>query len=269
MKLILVAFAALTMLAGTAVAAEATTPAPVVTVTPSHGLVAGKTVHVSGTGITASASVQVVQCDTYVGDPEQDCPTLTTTTASATGAVALKVKVASLVYRSEPFGDSTPIYCRGDDCRIFLAWTDQDGNPQSASSPALEFKGAPARIHARPATNLKDSQTIRVNGRAYGAFGHRILVLEEACYGIIQGSGCYGALPAVTSWIKPNGTFVVNYPASRYLSDGTDCASDQMLGQCEMSVIVMNHGQPDDSFGVSSIGQPAAFLTFLGSPATS
>lgn len=262
MKMVLAVTAAFTLIAGGATAVNATVAAPAVTVSPAHGLVGGRTVHVSGTGLTPAASVAVIECDVYIGDPEQDCFPLTTTTTDAGGTVSLSVAIQSVVLRSEPFGDPVPIYCRADGCHIFLAWSDQNSEPQVVASQALQFVGAPARIHARPSSNLRDGQVIHINGSAYGAVGHRVMVLEEACYNIIQGSGCYGALPAVTSWVKPDGTFSVNYHASRYLADGTDCADPEILGSCEMSVIVFSHGQPDDSFGVSRIGQPAAQITF-------
>jgi hypothetical protein len=260
-----------TLIAGGALPVNATvaTPAvaaPAVAVSPSHGLVGGRNVHVSGTGLTPAASVTVIECDVYIGDPEQDCFPLTTTTASSSGAVSLGVTVTAVPLRNEPFGDPTPIYCRADGCHIFLAWTDQNGETQVASSTALEFAGAPARIHTRPASDLTDGQVIHVNGSAYGAFGHKVLVLEEACYNIIQGSGCYGALPAVSTFVEPDGTFAVTYHASRFLADGTDCSDPDILGSCEMSVVVLNHGQPDDSFGVSRIGQPAAQITFAATP---
>jgi neocarzinostatin family protein len=236
--------------------------APVVTVSPSHGLRGGDTVHISATGIAPSASVQVIQCDTYSTDPDENCSPTTTTAADPMGSVSLHMTVASVVYQSQDIGDSVPIYCRADGCRIFLAWTDADGVAQVASSRTLEFAGAPARIHARPSSALTNNEKIRVNGSAYGAFGHRVEVFEEACYDIAQGSGCYGALPAVTTWISPNGTFAVHYRAKRFLADGTDCTSPDILGGCEMTVVVLTHGLPDDSFGVSAFGQPAAPITF-------
>jgi hypothetical protein len=263
MKFVLAVMATLALLVtGAAGAAHATSTTPVVTVSPSHGLRGGDTIHVAGSGITPSASVQVIQCNSYSNDPDENCSPTTTTSADPTGAVSLDITVASVVYQSQDIGDSVPNYCRADGCHIFLAWTDANGQPQVASSNPMEFAGAPARIHARPSSALTNNEKIRVNGSAYGAFGHRVQIVEEACYDIAQGSGCYGALPAVTTWIKPNGTFAIHYRAQRFLADGTDCASADILGSCEMTVIVLTHGQPDDSFGVSAIGQPAAQITF-------
>jgi hypothetical protein len=57
----------------------------------------------------------------------------------------------------------------------------------------------------------------------------------------------------VTTRIKHNGTYAVDYRARRFLADGTDCADGDILGFCEISVVVLTHGEPDDSFGVSSV----------------
>jgi len=64
--------------------------------------------------------------------------------------------------------------------------------------------------------------------------------------------------------VRADGTYAVHYRVRRYLADGTDCAGGWgVLGECGLSVIVLDaNGIPDDSFGVSRIGQPAAALSF-------
>ena len=233
-----------------------------VAVSPKTALAGGDIVKVTAAGITPSASVQVIQCDTYVGDPEQDCAPTLTTTASSSGQVAVNLTLQDPVFRSEPFGDSTPVYCRADQCRVFLAWTDQAGEPQFSSSGTLKFKGAPATIVLSTATNLHGRQLVGVRGTAFGARGHKIRVLEEACYAIIQGSGCYGQLPVVASVVRDNGRYFVHYRVRQFLADGTDCNDPGILGFCELSVIVLTKGHPDNSYGLSTIGQPAAPITF-------
>ncbi len=245
-----------------AAAAVRTGAPPAVSVSPSTALAGGDVVKVTGSGITPSASVQVIQCDTYVGDPEQDCASTLTTTASGTGHVQVNVTLQDPAFRSEPFGDSTPVYCRADGCRIFLAWTDQGGSPQSSSSAPLKFKGAPATIVVSTTSNLHGRQLVGVRGTAFGARGHEVMVLEEACYAIIQGSGCYGQLPAVSAVVGANGRYFVHYRVKQFLADGTNCSDPGILGSCELSVIVLTNGQPDDSYGLSRIGQPAAQITF-------
>lgn len=254
--------------AGTATTARplaAATGAPV-SVVPSKGLAGGDSVLVTAAGVTPLAQVQVTQCDTYAGDPEQDCSPGITTTAGSGGNVSVTVTLTDPVFRNEPFGDPTPVYCRADVCRIFLAWIDQDGNPQVVASDPLTFTGSPATITARKVTALRDGQKIRVHGTAYGARGHRVEILEEACFSIVQGSGCYGQLREVRGTVDQTGHYAVSYRVHRFLADGTDCADPGILGFCEMNVIVFTHGQPDDSFGVSRRGQPALPLTFTAPP---
>lgn len=234
-----------------------------VTVSPSTALAGGQVVQVTGTGIMPSASVQVIQCDTYVGDPEQDCAPTTTATASSSGHVQVSLTLQDPVFRSQPLGDSLPIYCRADNCRVFLAWTGPGNEPDFSSSSTLTFKGAPATVIASTSMNLHGRQLVGVRGTAFGARGHQVMVLEEACFAIIQGSGCYGQLPAVTATVGDNGRYFVHYRVRQFLADGTDCNDPGILGSCELTVIVLTNGHPDDSYGLSSIGQPAAQITFL------
>ena len=235
-----------------------------VTVVPSAGLAGGDIVHVTAGGITPAAAVQVIQCDIYAGDPEQDCFPRTTTTAGQGGSVSVDVTLVDPAYRAQPFGDPTPVYCRADICRVFLAWLDQDGNQQVLASGPLEFSGSPATTSANRSSNLRRHQLLHVSGTAYGAEGHLVRILEEACFSIIQGSGCYGQNPAVSTTVRTEGTYAVRYRVRRFLSDGTDCADTaNILGFCELSVIAYDrNGVPDDSFGVSVRGQPALALYF-------
>jgi hypothetical protein len=247
--------------AGPASAAP-TVAASSVTVVPSTGLAGGDTVGVTASGLTPSAAVRVIECDIFVGDPDYDCPDRTTTTADSAGNVSVDITLVDPVYRAEPFGDPTPVYCRADICRMFLVWNDGAGVQQVLASDTLEFTGSPATIAASPATNLRKKQRVLVAGTAYGAEGHTVRILEEACFSIVQGSGCYGALPTASTTVRPDGTFDVYYRARRFLADGTDCTGD-ILGFCELNAVVLDtNGNPDDSFGVSRRGQPAAPLTF-------
>jgi len=249
---------------GAVVAAGPATASPAVTVVPSTGLAGGDTVSVAATGLPPSAQVRVVQCEMFFGDPEFDCGDRATTTAGPAGEVSVDVTLVDPVYRAQPFGDARPVYCRADVCRIFLVSDDVNGVQQVLSSDALEFTGSPATIVAAPNTNLRKVQRVAVTGTAYGAEGRTVQVVEQACFMIIQGSGCYGALPAVSTTVRPDGTYAVHYRVRRFLADGTDCAGGwEILGECELSVIVLDaNGTPDDSFGVSRIGEPAAPLSF-------
>jgi hypothetical protein len=233
-----------------------------VKVTPSSGLAGGETVRVTAGGIAPSASVQVIQCREPDGDPADVCAPSLTTTASASGRVSVKLVLTDPVWLAQEIGDSIPVYCRADQCHVFLEWTASDGSQQMLSSPRLRFKGAPATISVSPATNLHARQLVDVRGAAFGAARHKFMVVEEACYAVVQGSGCYGQLPAVDGVIGKNGRYDVRYRVRQHLADGTDCNDPDILGQCELSVIVLTNGKPDDSFGVSAIGQPAGLITF-------
>jgi hypothetical protein len=265
MRILRLVVGCMVLLAGIAIGAAPASAQPDVSVAPASGLAGGDTVSVTASGLTPSAAVDVIQCDIFVGDPEQDCFVSTTTAADASGGVSVDVVLADPVYRSEPFGDPRPVYCRADACRIFLVWTDSDGNQQVLSSDPLEFTGSPATIAVTPHTKLNKHRSVSVTGTADGAQGRTVRILEEACFSIVQGSGCYGQLPAVTTTVRANGSFATRYTARRFLADGTDCADPDILGFCEISVVVLDaNGNPDDSFGLSRIGQPAAPLSFRG-----
>ena len=238
--------------------------APSVTVTPSTGLAGGDTVSVTGTGLPPSTAVQVVQCNRiYPVSYGEYCGALTTTRADSAGNVSIAVALDDPAWLNQPEGDATPIYCRADQCRIFLEWTDSAGDQHWAASPRLKFLGAPATIVVKPAKNLYKKQWVYVSGTAFGAAGHTVRITEEACYRVSQGSGCYGALPAVSTTVRPGGYYAVRYLARRFLADGSDCTNSENLGLCEMNAAVLDsNGQPDDTFGVSRIGQPAVLLSF-------
>lgn len=272
--------AVVTAVAGMATGGQArATPAPAsVSVSPSSGLARGSLVTVKARGLTPSTPVRVVECDRHNDDPETDCPggraptTSTsswTTTSSRTGRVSLKVKLADPVFRAQEFGDAAPVYCRADLCRLFLIWEDGAGARQVLGSDPLTFVGSPATVRVNPSVNLPALKWVAVTGTARGAEGRTIKVLEQGCFDIVQARGCYGQLPVKWGKVKPDGTFRVKYPAQRHLGDeaATDCADPDMLGQCVLSVIVLDTlGRHDDSFGVRDYGDPAASLSFAASP---
>jgi hypothetical protein len=88
-------------------------------------------------------------------------------------------------------------------------------------------------------------------------------VSEGACFSIIQATGCYGQLNVQTLRARHDGSFSLDYVVHRYLSDGTDCAEPDILGACEVKATILKaDGTPDNSFGRSTRGQPAAWLDF-------
>jgi Neocarzinostatin family len=238
--------------------------APSSTVTPSTGLAGGEQVAVQATGLPPGVSVRVIQCDQFNDDAELDCPDIASVVADGAGGVAVTVTLADPVFRSQPFGDAVPVYCRADVCRIFLVWTDAEGSVQALASVPLEFVGSPATITATPTTNLRRRQRVQAAGTAFGAEGRTVMVVEEACFAIIQGSGCYGTLSLGSGTVRPDGTWALSVRVRRFLADGTDCAdSGNILGQCQLTARILDaSGQPDDSFGVARIGDPGVTLSF-------
>ncbi len=237
-----------------------------VSVSPWRGLAAGDTIRVYAPGITPLASVRVIQCDAYLGDPDQDCNTALTTTASASGVVWTTLTLRDPVYEARGDASPRPVYCRADQCRIFLVWTDSGGNEQVKQSTRLRFPGLPATVAITPAQQVYRNQTVQVTGTAHGAQGRRVQIFEEACYNIIQGWGCEDQGKVRTTKVNSHGSFAISYVVHRFFSRGDqtfDCNDIAPL-YCEVTAVVLNSdGQPDDTFGVANYGQPAALLSFL------
>jgi Neocarzinostatin family len=252
------------VLASTVAGVGVAVAAPAVTVTPSAGLVGGNEVVVQASGLDPNATVRVIECDEFNGDLELDCPDLAEVAAGSDGQLTVAVTLKDPVYRSQPFGDAHPVYCRADGCRIFLVWTDQEGGGQQVlSSAALEFEGSPATITAAPTTDLRKSQKLTVRGTAVGAEGQTVVVVQEACFNMVQGSGCYGTRILGSTAIGSDGSWSMRVRVRRLLVDGTDCASADILGSCQLTARVLDAaGQPDDSFGVARSGQPGVALSF-------
>lgn len=250
---------------------------PSVSVSKTSGLTRGTSVTVTGSGITPGAEVRVIECDRDISPadyPYEPCAPLTTVTASGAGALSVAVTLVDLTH-TRVFGSDAPVYCRDDGCRIILAWTEGDDPDDPAGyhsvvSQPLEFTGSTATISVSPSRNLSKTRWVTVTGTALGAEGHTIKVFEQACYDLVQGNGCYGQLPVTWGTVKADGTYRVKYQARRYLSTGDDCVNPDILGSCLVSVVVLDaQGRRDDSFGVSSIGDPGAGVSFRGISVTS
>jgi hypothetical protein len=186
-----------------------------------------------------------------------------TATTGPNGGLSAQFPVEDPVYRIQEFGDSTPIYCRADVCRIFVSWTEDDGSQRFVASSRLTFTGSPATIARKPAGDLRDGESVKVHGTALGATGQRVRVVEEACFSLVQGSGCYGRLVLATTRVQPNGRWHTRVRVHRLLADGTDCADRYILGSCMLVAEVLDpSGMPDDSFGVARVGDPSSLLSF-------
>jgi hypothetical protein len=53
-------------------------------------------------------------------DPADVCAPTLTPTASAAGRVSVMLTLADPVWLSQEIGDSIPVYCRADQCHVFL-----------------------------------------------------------------------------------------------------------------------------------------------------
>ncbi|MDX6287700.1 MAG: hypothetical protein QOG53_3185 [Frankiales bacterium] len=242
--------------------APAVAAAPSVVVQPSTGLEGGDRVAVRAAGLPPGADARLIQCDEFFDDIETDCAPVLTGTIPASGKFTVGVTVNDPIYRSQPFGDATPVYCRADACRIFVAWTTTNGDRGAVASQPLEFTGSPATIKVQPATNLDAEQDVWVGGTAYGAEGKSVTVVEEICFAMVQGSGCNGATVLKTRRVFDNGKWLMKVRVTRTLF-GNDCNDPDLLGECQLTVrIGGTSGQPDDSFGVARIGDQGASLEF-------
>jgi hypothetical protein len=240
-----------------------------VEVSPSTGLAGGHVVRVSADGLPAGVTVEVIQCDTFDDNIESDCYPAAFVEIGDDGSLSLDLTLSDPVYHQRAFGDPAPVYCRADGCHIFVVWNraPETGGTRVLASEALDFNGSPATIMVHPSTNLHRKNRVWVSGTAVGAESRTVQIVEEACFSIVQGSGCYGGRLIGSTTVRSDGTWWTRAKVSRFLSDGTDCADPGILGACEISVTVLgSNGVPDDSFGVSSRGQPAAWITFRTCP---
>ncbi|WP_170284672.1 neocarzinostatin apoprotein domain-containing protein [Kribbella amoyensis] len=267
MRLLTAVAAATVLLGSMTVPAVASAQPPELRVSRTSGLAGGDRVGVTGRGFAPGSEVRIVQCDVFVDQVDGDCPDRAVTTAGSTGRIATRVTLGDPVFRRMEFGEPATVYCRADVCHLFVVGDAPDGSRLVLDSGALRFKGSPATITATPSTGLAASQWVAVRGTAYGAEGRQVRIVQQACYEIIQDTGCYGALTTVTTRVRADGRYATPYRVHRFLADGTDCTDPDMLGGCVLSVTVLDRsGQPDDSFGYSANGDMKTPLGFLSGP---
>lgn len=263
---ILAAITGATLLLGLVTApaiATATPSAPSIHVSRTTGLKGGDQVQLTARGFAAGSEVRVVQCNNFADNPDNECTNNLVVTAGATGRINTGVTLLDPVLLNHEAGEPTPVYCRADVCHLFAAGYDASGERLVLDSGALTFRGSPATITVTPATDLRATQWVKVRGTAHGAEGRQVRIVEQACYEIVQETGCYGAATPVTTRVHRDGTYSAWYLAKRILVDGTDCADPGILGECGVSVSVLNSaGQPDDSFGYAHRGDMKTAITF-------
>lgn len=265
MRLLAATAAATVLLGSMTVPAVASPQTPAIRVSQTRGLSGGDEVGVTARGFAPGSEVRIVQCDVFVDWVDGDCADRTTTTAGSTGRIATRVTLGDPVFRRMEFGEPTTVYCRADVCHLFAVGNAPDGSRLVLDSGALRFKGSPATITATPSTNLAATQWVWVRGTAYGAEGRQVRIVQHACFEIIQETGCYGERPTVTTRVRADGTYATPYRVNRWLPDGTDCFDVGFLGECVLSVTVLDRaGHPDDSFGYSANGDMMTPIAFAG-----
>ncbi len=237
---------------------------PTASAHPSRGLDSHTYVIVKGSGLPPGTPIRVVQCDQPSYEVDGDvlgCPVLRTSSTDGTGTFNDSVNPFPLVYRSLEYGDPVPVYCRADICRYYLEWTDAAGELHSVPSGLLHFVGAPATVALSQSTGLADGQQVIVTGSAKGSLGRYVTIVQARCYQLVQGSGCSGQLPLVSVPLRDDDTFRVKVPVYRHLADLTDCRDE--FFPCRLIAVVLDtDGRPDDTFGVSSLGDPGVVVTF-------
>lgn len=268
---ILAAITGATLVLGlvTAPAVAAATPSsPAIHVSRTTGLKGGDQVRLTARGFAPGSEVRVIQCKWFNDSPDNDCTNNLDVTAGATGKISTRVTLLDPVLVNHEAGEPTPVYCRADICHLFAVGYDTAGNRLVLDSGTLWFKGSPATITVTPANDLAASQWVKVRGTAFGAEGHQVRIVEQGCFEIVQETGCYGALNVVTTRVRSDGTYSAPYLARRLLSPDseTDCAAPYILGNCVISVTVLDRaGQPDNSFTYVHNGDMKVALTFRAS----
>jgi len=179
---------------------------PVVTVSPSTGLVDLQTVTVTGTGFTANAQVATVQCRPgAIGAADCDLGTLVYTKADTNGAFTLGRYVRRLIAVG-----STKIDC-GAPAGCILGAGNVADLTQANGQTIFFNPNIPPKVPAisvTPKTNLVDHQLVTVSGTGYApgsnvyisqCFAHPVAGTYQSCdystalYETVNGNGAFTA----------------------------------------------------------------------------
>jgi acetyl esterase/lipase len=214
---------------------------PVLSASPSSGLVDGQRIGVTGTGFAAGTRVAVYQCRAApVGLVDCELGTGTAVTADDAGSFTLDLQVFAVIYDV-----AAAVDCRADPGCVLVADMGFDGGASAVVAP-LSFDPAatllpPPSISVTPGSDLVDGQTVRVEGQG---FVHRMsseLVLpEEPRQTTVRLHQCgrseWGPLgdcragPTQVVELGDDGTFTTELPVSAVLRGhiglSFDCRSD-------------------------------------------
>ncbi len=239
---------------------------PSASVHPSHGLSAASKVTVTATGLPPNLTVNIVQCSRASADAGHSvygCPPVRVVTTSATGTVSAQFNPLATVWLHNLETSEVPVYCRADVCRYYIEWIETDTwTEHSVPTNLMYFNGDPATIAAvGSVANLTDGQTVQVSGSARRSAGRYVTIVQASCFVNDLIGGCVGRLPVGSAPLRADGTFSATVPVHRILADGTDCVT--AAWGCQLHVVVLGaDGEPDDSFGVSRLGDPNVAISF-------
>jgi len=236
---------------------------PTVVVWPATRLEGGDVVTVKAWGLPPLTEVIVSQC---TDEPSRSlgtgCGREQVFTTSDSGGLRISWTLLDPVFYQPEAGSPVPRYCRADQCRIFVS-VPEGGDLRNHASPTLHFRGSPATVAVAPDSGLVDGQRVRITGSAKGSEGRRVLVIQQQCIQIVQEFSCSGATVLAEGRLGRYDTFTTYGRVRRILANGTDCAVDLTYEPCRITAVIIGpDGQPDDSFGVSSLGHPGAYLEF-------
>ena len=213
------------------------------TITPATGLIDGQTVHLVAGGLAANSLAGVEQCVTGHLLAGCDSGSFTSAQTSGLGGFSLDFTVQTILHTPDGTFD-----CRTADC---VLGTNTTFDAVGAAFTAIAFNPTgplllPPVVHATPATNLIDHQTVTVDGTGFRPNGFAQVV--QCTGGAILTSDCRG-LSLSGGPISPTGTFSATTSVrTRFVTVGgttVDCRSavhacELVVGPFDASVPALN-----------------------------
>lgn len=260
--------AAVSAFGGATTVASAAPPEPGVWVSPASDLEAGDPVWVTARGLPATTAVTIFLCD-WPADDWSWCDTsLGEATTTAAGTLSLRVRVTDPVYRTPvSLLQALPIYCRADNCRVFVTWVD-NWIPVSVGSDSLEFTGSPGTVTASPDIDLQDAQRVRVTGTAYGSDARSVQIWQHECVSYYGVEDCSSKILLTTVPLRRDDTFAATVRVHKFGgSEGAVCgAADTRWCTLSAHIIDPKTGLPDPTFGDPRFADPGTSISFAPEP---
>lgn len=251
-------------------AAPARATAASLTITPATGLIDGQTVHLVASGLATNSPAGVEQCVTGHLLAGCDSGSFTSAQTSGSGGFSLDFTVQTILHTPDGTFD-----CRTTDC-VLGTNTTFDATGAAFTAIAFDPTGAllpPPVVHATPATNLIDHQTVTVDGTGFRPNGFAQVV--QCTGGATLASDCRG-LSMSGGPISPTGTFSATTSVrTRFVTVGgttVDCRSavhacELVVGPFDASVPALNGVVAAVSFDPLAAAPPPAAIVVT--PSTS